>query len=98
MERERRWGVAARAVLFVAFGAAAMRTHGLAVPIGLHAAWNFGDAMLGGKGTAGLWKPVVEAGAMRRVETTQWIVYVLIILTTTMAIWLWPRRVKTTEI
>lgn len=73
------------------FGAAALRTRGLAVPIGLHAAWNFCDAMLGGKGTHGLWKPAVAADAMARVEATQWIVYVLIMMTATAAIWFWPR-------
>jgi uncharacterized protein len=69
------------------FGAAALRTRGLAVPIGLHVAWNFGDAMLGGKGVPGLWKPVAEANAIARIESAQWIVYVLIMMTATAAIW-----------
>jgi uncharacterized protein len=73
------------------FGAAALRTRGLAVPIGLHAAWNFGDAMLGGKGMPGLWKPAVAADAMARVEATQWIAYVLIMMAAATAIWFWPR-------
>jgi membrane protease YdiL (CAAX protease family) len=80
------------------FGAAALRTRGLAVPIGLHAAWNFGDSMLGGKGTLGLWKPVVDANAIERVETAQWAIYVVVMIVATAAIWFWPRgAMKTVE-
>ncbi len=80
------------------FGVAALRTRGLAVPIGLHAAWNFGDTMLGGKGTTGFWKPVVDANAIERVETAQWAIYVVVMIVATAAIWFWPRgAMKTVE-
>jgi len=80
------------------FGAAALRTRGLAVPIGLHAAWNFGDSMLGGKATPGFWKPVVDANAIERVETAQWAIYGVVIIVATAAIWFWPREAtKTAE-
>lgn len=39
----------------VLFGMAAIASRGLALPIGLHAAWNFGGWTMGGKG---LWKSV----------------------------------------
>lgn len=39
----------------ILFGAAALATRGLAVPIGLHAAWNIGQWALGLKGEQGLW-------------------------------------------
>lgn len=45
------------------FGMATIASRGLAVPIGLHAAWNFVDWAMGGKGSAGLWKPVTEHGS-----------------------------------
>ena len=79
------------------FGAAALRTRGLAVPIGLHAAWNFGDGMLGGKGTPGLWKPMVNADAIERVETAQWAIYVVLMVVATAAIWFWPRGAMETD-
>jgi membrane protease YdiL (CAAX protease family) len=41
---------------------AAIASRGLAVPIGLHAAWNIGDWTIGGKGSVGLWKTVMEHG------------------------------------
>jgi uncharacterized protein len=46
------------------FGMASLATRGLAVPIGLHAAWNFGSWALGGKETPGLWYVLVEQGAL----------------------------------
>jgi len=44
------------------FGMAAIASRGLAIPIGLHAAWNFADWTIGGKESAGLWKSVTEHG------------------------------------
>jgi membrane protease YdiL (CAAX protease family) len=44
------------------FGMAAIATRGLALPIGLHAAWNFGEWVFGDKEGPGIWKPVVEPG------------------------------------
>jgi membrane protease YdiL (CAAX protease family) len=39
----------------ILFGAAALRTGGLALPIGIHAAWNFGTWALGEKAAIGVW-------------------------------------------
>jgi uncharacterized protein len=49
-------GVATGSLLF---GMAALATRGLAMPIGLHAAWNFGQWVLGGKEGLGLWRRLV---------------------------------------
>src|SRR5580765_7514942 len=75
----------------ILFGAAALRTRGLAVPIGLHAAWNFGDWMLGGKETAGLWKPVLEMEASGHAGTIQMVSYLAVMITATAVVWFWPR-------
>lgn len=40
----------------VLFGVATLRSGGLAFPIGIHAAWNFGSWMLGTKNEAGYWR------------------------------------------
>lgn len=54
-------GAASGALLF---GMAALVTRGLAVPIGLHAAWNLGGWSVGEKDGAGIWRLVVpEQGA-----------------------------------
>ncbi|HTI60782.1 type II CAAX endopeptidase family protein [Mucilaginibacter sp.] len=38
------------------FGYAALKTRGLALPLGIHSAWNFGQWMLGFKGMPGIWR------------------------------------------
>jgi hypothetical protein len=70
------------------FGMAAIATRGLAVPIGVHAAWNFGDQMRSGGGkTTGFWKAVVEDGFEARAQVVGWTGYVSVMLLTTLAFW-----------
>ena len=76
------------------FGIAAIATGGLALPIGLHAAWNFGQWLIGMKGAAGFWRPVVanaNAGGVHFAETT---IYVLLMWAATLAFWIRYRRTK----
>ena len=79
------------------FGMASIATRGLALPIGLHAAWNFGDWMLGGKGSAGLWKPVVEEGQQGRAQLDKTIAYLAVMGSATFAFWIWHRRRSWTQ-
>ncbi|WP_346239000.1 CPBP family intramembrane glutamic endopeptidase [Niabella insulamsoli] len=44
------------------FGLAALRTKGLALPLGLHSAWNFGQWSTGFKNEIGILKAVIEKG------------------------------------
>jgi membrane protease YdiL (CAAX protease family) len=76
------------------FGIASLTTRGLAIPIGIHAAWNFGDWMRssGGKFADGPRKPVVEAGFDSRAEVVGWSAYVVLMLGTAVAFWWWERR------
>ncbi len=46
----------------VLFGLAALKTKGLALPLGIHTSWNFTQWMLGFKDDSGIWKEVVEPG------------------------------------
>jgi membrane protease YdiL (CAAX protease family) len=66
------------------FGMAAIASRGLAVPIGLHAAWNFGQWALGMKGSPGMWKSEGPGGGK--------LIYVAVFGTATLAIALWNRR------
>jgi uncharacterized protein len=66
------------------FGMAAIASRGLAVPISLHAAWNFGQWVLGMKGTPGLWKSEGSGGGT--------VIYIAVFGTATIAIALWHRR------
>jgi membrane protease YdiL (CAAX protease family) len=74
------------------FGMASIATKGLAVPIGLHAAWNFGDWMRGGKSSSGLWKSVVADGFQERVQLVAMSGYAVVMLSATFASWWWYRR------
>lgn len=46
----------------ILFGLAALKTKGLALPLGIHFSWNFTQWMLGFKNNSGIWKEVVEKG------------------------------------
>lgn len=62
----------------ILFGMAAVTTKGLAAPIGLHAAWNFGQWIFGFKDGTGMWYAVVENGYNSRVELAAMITYLLV--------------------
>jgi membrane protease YdiL (CAAX protease family) len=62
------WQAALTGVLAggLVFGMAALASGGLAVPIGLHAAWNAAAWAIGDKGLPGLWQAGVAEGAVDR--------------------------------
>lgn len=74
------------------FGMAALATRGLALPIGLHAAWNLGDWLLGGKGEPGLWRMVVAEEFRARSQLGGLLCYCTVMIAATGAFWLWHRR------
>src|ERR1700733_245175 len=74
------------------FGMAAIATRGLAVPIGLHAAWNFGDWMMGGKDSSGLWRMVAADPYQGRLQFVRTVAYLVVIVSSTLAFWIWHRR------
>jgi hypothetical protein len=76
------------------FGIASLATRGLAVPIGIHAAWNFGDWMRssGGKLAGGPWRPVVETGFDSWADVVGWSAYISLMLATAAVLWWWGRR------
>jgi CAAX protease family protein len=75
------------------FGMAAIATRGLAVPIGMHAAWNFGQWALGFKGQPGLLKAVVADGQGPRAEFLAMIAYVAVMGSATVGFWMWHRYI-----
>jgi len=60
------------------FGLAAIKTKGIALPIGLHAAWNFGQWCFGFKKEAGIFHGVADKGFESVVERNSWISYLLV--------------------
>jgi hypothetical protein len=64
------------------FGMAALVTRGIALPLGLHAAWNFGDWMRGGKGDHGMWIMRIEEAHPAHISEVAMAAYVSIMLLT----------------
>jgi len=60
------------------FGFAAIKTKGIALPVGLHAAWNFGQWCLGFKKQTGLLQGIAKKGFENVVERNAWISYLII--------------------
>jgi uncharacterized protein len=71
------------------FGIAAIATRGLAVPIGLHAAWNFGQSMMGLNSEPAIWRAVVDNGQEQHIEHVRTISYVAVMGSATLAFWFW---------
>jgi hypothetical protein len=74
------------------FGMASIATRGLAVPIGVHAAWNFGTWLLGMKGQGGVWRQIVEPGNEQGAEIFGMAAYVAVLGTATFLFWIYFRR------
>jgi uncharacterized protein len=73
------------------FGMAALATRGIAVPFGIHAAFNFGQWVMGQKENVGLWRPMIDAGFKEQAEALGYLGYLLGALGTAFAFWLWQR-------
>jgi len=52
----------------ILFGLAALKTKGLALPLGIHSSWNFSQWMLGFKNDTGIWKEAVKTGEELKAE------------------------------
>jgi membrane protease YdiL (CAAX protease family) len=62
----------------ILFGVAALSTKGLAMPVGLHIAWNFGQWLVGFKDDTGIWRAVVDKGYEQQVQQMGLCFYLLV--------------------
>lgn len=62
----------------ILFGIASLKTKGLALPIGLHFAWNFTQWLLGFKDNTGIWREVLTKGNASYAENIALLGYVII--------------------
>lgn len=81
----------------ILFGLAALRTKGLALPIGLHAAWNAGQWALGFKNNSGLYHAVIEPGFEKKVSLMAWIGYLSIMWTVILILYFRKLRAEAKE-
>ena len=87
------WGPAIGSLYY---GIAALRTKGLAIPIGLHVAWNFGQWIIGFKGEPGIWQVIVDKGYEASVQKTEITSYFLVTVLAIAAIYIYPKKPKHT--
>ena len=82
------WGAAMGSLLF---GMASIATRGLAVPIGIHAAWNIGDWMRGYKPEPGVWQPNIAPGYEDAAAVAGIGCYMAVMALGIVAFWYWHR-------
>ena len=76
----------------VLWGMSAVATRGLAVPIGLHAAWNFSAWSVGARSETGLLEMVVAEDALARTQQVATVSYLTIFGLLTLVFWVVHRR------
>jgi membrane protease YdiL (CAAX protease family) len=74
------------------FGMAALATRGIAVPLGIHAAFNFGQWLMGQKDAGGVWTPVIDTGFDRQADTLGYIGYLAGVLLAVSGFWFWKKQ------
>jgi membrane protease YdiL (CAAX protease family) len=73
------------------FGATAIATRGLAMPIGVHAGLNLAQWALGEKGQSGLWATTATDSARTRIATFSPLIVVSVMIAATVLTWLASR-------
>ena len=76
----------------ILFGIAALKSKGIALPVGLHAAWNFGQWSIGFKNEAGIWQTIIEKGYESDFESKSFIFYLLIMVGSITCFYFYKRK------
>jgi membrane protease YdiL (CAAX protease family) len=74
------------------FGMAALATRGIAVPLGIHTAFNFGQWVMGQKEVAGVWTPIIDRGFERQADALGYAGYLAGMLLAAAGFWIWKNR------
>lgn len=81
----------------VLFGLAAIRTRGLALPVGLHFAWNSSQWVFGFKITPGVYHLAIDKGFEHLADMAGWAAYLLPMWCTILALYCWKSTVVKEE-
>jgi len=79
----------------ILFGMAALATRGIAVPLGIHFAFNLGQWLMGQKEITGFWQASIDPTFQKQAETLGYTGYLLGTLAAACCFWLWYRRRST---
>lgn len=81
----------------ILFGVSALKTKGLALSLGLHSAWNFGQWTFGFKNKPGIWEAVVEKGHESDIENVGLAAFLFVMGIAIAGIFLYYRKSKLSE-
>lgn len=81
----------------ILFGVSALKTKGLALSLGLHSAWNFGQWSFGFKNKAGIWQAVVEKGYESEIENVGLAAFLFVMAIAIAGIFFYYRNSKLSE-
>lgn len=76
----------------VLFGMAALATRGIAVPLGIHFAFNLGQWVMGQKEITGFWRASIDPAFQKQAEALGYTGYFLGTLAAACGFWLWYRK------
>jgi membrane protease YdiL (CAAX protease family) len=76
----------------ILFGMAALATRGIAVPLGIHFAFNLGQWVMGQKEITGFWHASIDPTFQKQAETLGYAGYLLGTFAAALCFWLWYRR------
>lgn len=79
----------------ILFGMAALATRGIAVPLGIHFAFNLGQWVMGQKEMTGFWQASIDPTFQKQAETLGYTGYLLGTFAAALCFWLWHRRRST---
>lgn len=78
----------------ILFGLAALKSRGLALPLGLHFSWNATQWLLGFKNNTGVWREIVEKGQESQAENIALTGFVCVMCVSIVGIWFFYRNTK----
>lgn len=81
----------------ILFGVSALKTKGLALSLGLHSAWNFGQWTFGFKNKPGIWETVVERGYESKLENVGLTAFLFIMGIVIVGVCFYYRKYKLSE-
>lgn len=76
----------------ILFGMAALATRGIAVPLGIHFAFNLGQWVMGQKEITGFWRVSIDPAFQKQAEALGYAGYFLGTLAAACGFWLWYRE------
>lgn len=81
----------------ILFGVSALKTKGLALSLGLHSAWNFGQWTFGFKNKPGIWEAIVEKGHESDIDNVGLVAFLFVTGIAIAGVFLYYRKSKLSE-